>query len=93
MDDGDWFHLINACVFLVFPLFVALDVAGASSDCDSIAVSLNDKRAEAMDQSDDKLVRMERLLSLANRGQGLGFKAGGKVMDRSTLKMIFIGAQ
>jgi hypothetical protein len=91
MDDGGSFHLINACVFLVFPLFVALDVAGASSDCDSIAASLNDKRADAMDQSDDKLVRMERLLSLANRGQGLGFKVGGKVMDRSTLKMIFIG--
>lgn len=69
------------------PLFIAHDVAGASSDCDSIMISLNDKRkASLLDaETDSKLQVLERAISHENRGAGIGFVVVGRVVDRSTL--------
>ena len=69
------------------PLFIAHDVAGASSDCDSIMISLNDKRkASLLDaETDAKLQVLERAISHENRGAGIGFVVAGRVIDRSTL--------
>ncbi len=76
----------------MLPVLLALDVASASSACDHIRSTLNDKRAEAMTvEADAKIQVVERLLSNANRGQGLGFVAGGRVIDRTTLQNIAAG--
>eukprot|EP01046_Picozoa_sp_COSAG06_P007286 COSAG06_NODE_353_length_16899_cov_14.694345_18_plen_384_part_00 len=73
------------------PLLLAADVAAASSDCDHVRSTLNDKRAEDMSiETDTKIQIVERLLSNANRGQGLGFVAGGRVIDRATLKNVAV---
>lgn len=54
-----------------FPLLVAIDVASASSDCDSLVVALNEKRKQTMDlETDQKLQVLERALALENAGQG-----------------------
>jgi hypothetical protein len=75
-----------------FPLGLAADVAGTSSDCDSIATSLNDKRSESkLDVATDaKLQILERAIMLQNQGAGIGFVVAGKVLDRTTLKTIFV---
>ena len=73
-----------------FPLLIALDVATASSDCDSLVNELNEKRKQAMDiETDQKLQVLERALSLENAGQGMGFSVHGVVVDRKTLSRIF----
>ena len=52
-----------------FPLLIALDVASASSDCDSLVNELNEKRKQAMNiETDAKLQVLERALSLENAG-------------------------
>jgi len=43
-----------------------------------------------MNQSNEKLQPLERLLALANRKQELGFVVLGKVIDRATLKTVFL---
>ena len=72
------------------PLIVALPVASASSQCDDLQTELKDKRAANMNQSNEKLQPLERLLALANRKQELGFVVLGKVIDRATLKTVFL---
>ena len=83
-------------IFAMLPLGISLDVAGASSDCDSLPARLNDKRVAAVgtadcDAVDGKLQVLERALTFANRKQGIGFVVpGGKVLDKRTLYMIFM---
>ena len=82
--------LFRSFVLFCFPLVIALDVATASSDCDSLVTVLNDKRKQAMDvETDQKLQVLERALSLENAGQGMGFCVHGVVVDRKTLSRIF----
>ena len=78
-------------VCFCFPLLIALDVASASSDCDSLVNELNEKRKEAMDiETDQKQQVLERALALENAGQGIGFSVHGVVVDRKTLSRIFL---
>ena len=72
LDNESFGSLARSFGLLCFPLLVALDVAGASSDCDSIMRTLNDKRGKAMDslETDAKIQHLERYLTLSNRGQG-----------------------
>ena len=66
-------------------------MAGASSDCDTLKDELNNKRgADLSVENDAKLFVIERLLQNLNKGQGLGFVVAGKVLDRTTLKTIFV---
>ena len=71
---------------------LAADVAGASSDCDTIRAALNDKRAESeYDVAvDAKLMVIESYLDRLNDGGGLGSVAGGKVIDKKTLRNVFV---
>lgn len=91
-DPSDWaFTMVQAMLFGCAPLLVALDVAGASSDCDSIGTSLNNKRGENMKLEVDASVQLlERHLDRLNRLQGLGFVVAGKVLDRTTVRNAFI---
>jgi hypothetical protein len=45
----------------------------------------------AANASDAKIQILERGLLLTNRGQGLGFVAGGRVLDLRTLQVVFAG--
>ena len=73
------------------PLLLAMDVAGASSDCDLIVASLNAKRVSLIAESDDKIRRLETALDRLNAKQGLGFVVAGRVLDKKTLRTIFVG--
>jgi len=79
-------------VFLAcLPLCMAAGVAGASSDCDAVKAQLNKKRASDLSvENDAKLYVIERLLQNLNKGQGLGFVVAGKVLNKTTLKTIFV---
>ena len=82
--------VIRSFALFCFPLLIALDVASASSSCDSLMNELNDKRLEAMGlETDQKLQVLERALSLKNAGQGIGFSVHGVVVDRKTLSRVF----
>ena len=82
--------VIRSFALFCFPLLIALDVASASSNCDSLMNELNDKRLEAMDlETDQKLQVLERALSLKNAGQGIGFSVHGVVVDRKMLSRVF----
>ena len=73
------------------PLVIALDVASASSYCESLQQALNDKRKETVLDvaTDGKLQVLERAIRLENRGAGIGFVVAGGILDRSSLMKIF----
>lgn len=88
MNFGHGFF--RSFVLFCFPLLIALDVASASSACDSLVTALNEKRK--LDMSKDthqKLQILEYALEKENAGQGLGFVVLGTVVDRKTLSRIF----
>ena len=70
--EGTWgvvSGLSRSFALFCFPLLIALDVASASSDCDSLVNELNEKRKQAMNiETDQKLQVLERALSLENAG-------------------------
>ena len=70
--EGSWgvvSGLSRSFALFCFPLLIALDVASASSDCDSLVNELNEKRKQAMNiETDQKLQVLERALSLENAG-------------------------
>jgi hypothetical protein len=89
LNIGSTENLVNAFFCVCFAFFLALDVAAASSECDKLMVALNNKRiSDRSMEVHDKLQILEVTLSKLNRGQGLGFTVGGKVLDRTTLRMI-----
>ena len=74
-------------------------MAGASSNCDAIHVTLNQKRddlatdalattagdwAESI-RHEAKITFAERMLEKLNKIQGFGFVVGGKVLDKASL--------
>ena len=69
---GNWgvvSGLFRSFNLFCFPLLIALDVASASSDCDSLVNELNEKRKQTMNiETDQKLQVLERALSLENAG-------------------------
>ena len=70
VDGGNLGDLVFTLGAACLPLFLAVDVADASSECDTIKETLNDKRAA--DQSSEnhaKLVVIESLLQNVNMGQ------------------------
>lgn len=87
------FGMIGVVVYSLGPLIIAHDVAGASSACDSIVMSLNEKRKASLPDcsaaAEEKLQQLERAISLENRGMGIGFVVLGRVVDRSTLTTVF----
>lgn len=86
------FGMIGVVAYSLGPLLIAHDVASASSACDSILTSLNDKRkASLLDSSvttEGKLQQLERAICLENRGAGIGFVVVGRVVDRSSLTTV-----
>ena len=75
----------------LLPLFMALDVASTSTECDYLRGELNTKRRQDMSpEADAKIQVVERLLTLTNRSQGLGVAEGGRVLDQRTLQLFFV---
>ena len=90
LDCGTTFFLCTGVVSACIPMWLAADVASASSDCGTIKAELNSKRAADLSvENDAKLFVLERLLQNLNKDQGLGFVVGGNVLDKTTLKMVF----
>ena len=86
--DGETNVLPGVFVFIGFSALPVYDVASASSDCDSIHDSLNDKRGEDLSKdAHDKLRILEVNLDRLNKKQS--FVAGGKVIDRATIKTTY----
>ena len=81
-------NIVSTCL----PLGLAADVAGASSDCDTIKTALNKKRAVSKYDVavDAKLMAIEARVKNLNNDGGLGFVAGCKVIDKKTLLLIFV---
>ena len=70
------------------PLGVSYDAAAASSDCDLLSDTLNEKRmrGDLKDQAFGHAIRsIELILNNQNTKQGLGFTVGHRVMDLKTL--------
>ena len=68
-----------------------MDVAATSSRCDMLAEALN---TQAKVHGEAVHVRLDYLLCAlgrSNRGQGLGFKVLGVVVDKKTLKQAAVG--
>jgi hypothetical protein len=97
VDGGNLGDLAFTLGAACLPLFLTVDVAGASSECETIPEALNAKRATNLcAENHMKLKVAESLLQNLNRGQGLGFvvggkpgSSGGKVLDKNTLRAIF----
>jgi hypothetical protein len=91
--DDSGFYFSGVIAMACLPLVIASDVAGASSDCDAIFTTLNEKRQSSMldAETDMKLQIMERVLRQENKGSGIGFVVGHKVVDRRTLGTILVG--
>ena len=73
---------------MLFPLGISYDAAAASSDCDLLADTLNDKRmrGDATDPAfEHAICRVEQILDRQNTKQGLGFCVGHRVVDLKTL--------
>ena len=90
--DGKTGALPWIFVLIAVSVIPVYDVASVSSDCDSIHDSLNDERGEDESKDEhDKLQILEVHLDRLNKKQGLGFVAGGKVIDRTTVKRTVVG--
>ena len=73
---------------MLLPLGVSYDAAAASSDCDLLADTLNEKRmrGDATDpDAEHAIARVEQILDRQNTKQGLGFCVGHRVVDLKTL--------
>ena len=85
LEDRDFLKFI--VVFACIPLGLSADVAGASSNCDTIGTALNDNRKPLDVATDAKLHILEHAIEKENKGAGIGFVVGGgKVLDRATLR-------
>jgi hypothetical protein len=84
-------YVMLACIETLIPLGFAYDVARASSDCDALVESLNDKRVDAMSpEAHQRLALLETSLDRCNAKQGLGFVIpGGQVVDKARLRNMF----
>ena len=75
-------------LFMLLPLGISYDAAAASSDCDLLADTLNEKRkrGDATDPDFEHAIgRVEHILDRENTKQGLGFCVGHRVVDLKTL--------
>jgi hypothetical protein len=83
------------CVVSVLaPLGISYDAASASSDCDLLSDTLNQKRKRGPKgdvEHEHALGIVEKILSNENTKQGLGFIVGYRVMDLKTLGNIMAG--
>ena len=79
------YNLVVTCVLLPLPILLALDVAATSSRCDLLTDALNQV---AISYGESCHLRVDYLLGTLhriNRGQGLGFRVFGAVIDRRRL--------
>ena len=89
-------HLVRRVFFFAFVgfgVFIALEVAGGpaevSTQADDLKERLNDVRVSDFSrEADEKVAIIERALSSANHGQGVGFQVVGTVIDQRKLQQI-----
>jgi hypothetical protein len=76
---------IVATMFMAMgPTVLLWDVADASSECDLLVKSLNEKRvADPSDAAHIKIYKLEVMISNLNKKQGLGFVVFGVVLDKA----------
>lgn len=79
---------LRICVMLLFPPFIlALDVVSTSHACDILMDVLNSRRTK---DTHDEILWLETKLKQLNKGQGLGIAVFSTVLDRSTLRQVFV---
>jgi hypothetical protein len=70
LQDGAPLFLVYMCMAATFPLFLALDVARASTACNQILAALNNKRISQMDPTiHNKILMLETALLHLNSRQ------------------------
>lgn len=76
---------------MVFSAALALVLvpAGVSTECESMIGTLNKLRQSADYRTEGHISQLESLLQGFNRGQGIGFKVFGAVVNRQQLKVLF----
>ena len=93
LEDGHLNSAFLTVLSLLLPLGISYDAAAASSDCDLLADTLNDKRmrGDATDpDAEHAICRVEQILDRQNTKQGLGFCVGHRVVDLKTLGNIVV---
>ena len=78
--------IIVMVTFALLPLLMSAEPADVSSSCDELLAEFNVQRG--MDDSletHEKLLRLETFLNSLNNREGLGFVAGGSVLDKRRL--------
>ena len=76
----------------LMPLSMSADPADVSSSCDELLAELNVQRGndDSM-ETHEMLLRLETFLNSLNNREGLGFVAGGNVLDKRRLGRIIGG--
>ena len=88
LENGHPTSAMLTTICLLLPLGVSYDAAAASSECDLLADTLNEKRkrGDATDPDFEHAIgRVEQILDRENTKQGLGFCVGHRVVDLKTL--------
>eukprot|EP01045_Picozoa_sp_COSAG04_P012853 COSAG04_NODE_882_length_9663_cov_8.381639_8_plen_309_part_00 len=88
LEDGAPATAFLTVLSLLLPLGISYDAAAASSDCDLLVDTLNEKRkrGDATDPDFEHAIgRVEQILDRENTKQGLGFCVGHRVVDLKTL--------
>ena len=75
-------------VLLLVPFMVALAPANVSSSCDDLLDQLNDLGLLGDEQHKNRVDSLYRSMKNLSRGQGLGFKVMGTVVDKRLLVRI-----
>ena len=84
-------YLLIIAIVAAIPVLLAADIAATSSRCDLLSDSLNAVAISHGPECHLRLDYLETRLRRMNRGQGLGFRVFGVVVDRRLLKNCVIG--
>lgn len=83
-------NLILMSVVTPVPLIICMDVATTSSRCDLLLEATNASAIAYGKECHLEVAYLEDRMRGLNKGQGMGFKVGGVILDRSTLKSLAI---
>ena len=86
------FSFALAGLFVFVALLIGSGPAEVSTQADELKERLNDVRVSDFSrEADEKVAIIERALSNANHGQGVGFQVLGTVIDKRKLQQIAMG--
>ena len=83
--------VLVGCVVATIPPGLALSPAATSTKCDMLSEALNELAMRCISNDCARVDAVYRTLARSNKGQGLGFKVFGQVLDRSKLRRFALG--